>query len=149
MRIRASGLGACAPFGAPVVVKELSAVAGPWATAATYVVFGRRSTVTAFPDATVASRNTWPSALTERGSDRDWRSSSTVTPDRNVARLNSPCPSNVKRVGPAPIGPEGSRTTFEPDTLTATVGTDDWAAARVPGAPRSKTAPMISVILRT
>jgi hypothetical protein len=55
----------------------------------------------------------------------------------------------VKRVGPAPIGPEGSRTTFEPDTLTATVGTDDWGAAWVTGTPRSKTAPMISLTLRT
>jgi hypothetical protein len=55
----------------------------------------------------------------------------------------------VKRVGPAPIGPEGSRTTFEPDTLTATGGTDDWAAARVTGTPRSRTTPMISLTLRT
>jgi hypothetical protein len=29
------------------------------------------------------------------------------------------------------------------------VGTDDWAAARVTGTPRSKTAPMISLTLRT
>src|SRR5918994_439852 len=149
MRIRASGLGACAPFGAPVVVKELSAVDGPWPTAPTYVVFGRRSTVTAFPDATVASRNTWPSALMERGLERDWRSSSTVTPGRNVARFNSPCPLYVKRVGPAPIGPEGSRTTVPPDLLTATVGTDDWAAASVTGTPTSTIAPMTSMTLRT
>jgi len=55
-----------------------------------------------------------------------------------VARFNSPRPSNVKRVGPAPIGPEESRTTFEPDTLTTTVGTDDWAAARVHRDPQKQ-----------
>jgi hypothetical protein len=29
------------------------------------------------------------------------------------------------------------------------VGTDDWATARVTGTPRSRTAPMISLTLRT
>ena len=71
--MRASGRGALAPLGAPVVKVESDCLR-PAFTAATYVVLGRRSTVTAFPDAAVASRKTWPSAFTEAGLERDLRS---------------------------------------------------------------------------
>jgi hypothetical protein len=81
--------------------------------------------------------------------DSAWLSSSTVTPARNVTRSNSPLPAKVKRVGPDASAPAGVSVMVDPLAVTATVGTGDWATARVTGIPRSSIAPQANLSLST